>query len=98
MKGKKTGGRIAGSLNKRTVEAIEVFGAFDFCPLQKILEQMTKPGMPAELYMGTCMKLMEFKFPKRKAIESTLNVAEMPMEELIEEAKRIIDSMESNHE
>jgi hypothetical protein len=98
MKGKKTGGRVVGSLNKRTVEAIEVFGAFDFCPLQKILEEMTKPGIPPELYMGTCMKLMEFKFPKRKAIENTVNLADMPMESLIEEAKSIIESVESNHE
>jgi hypothetical protein len=98
MRGKKTGGRRPGSLNRRSVEAIEIFGAFEFCPLEKILTELQRPGISQDLMLGTCIKLMEFKFPKRKAIEHTVDLDRLEKEELIAEAKKILKAIESEEE
>lgn len=83
-KGNKTGGRKRGSLNKRSVEAIEIFG--EFCPLEKILEKLKEPSVKAneELYLGTCLKLMKFKFPERKAVDHRAEI------ELIKEEMELL--------
>lgn len=94
MKGIKTGGRVAGTPNRRTLEAMEVFGEFEFCPLEKILAELNKPGLSEELVINTCMKLMEFKFPKRKAIEYSRDLTSIPEEELIGELRDYIVAYE----
>ncbi len=97
-KKQKTGGRAAGTPNKRTLEAIEVFGEYDFCPLEKLLERLKSPGISDELFTSTCLKLLDFKFPKRKAVEHSFGMLDRPVEELIAEAKHIIQNFEKGLE
>lgn len=87
--GRKTGGKVKGSLNKKTIEALEIFGDFNFCPLEKILERLEKmeKTMEDELYLNTCLKLMKFKFPERRAVEVTGKEGEpiVPIEQFIKQ-------------
>lgn len=93
-KRRKTGGRTTGTPNRSSLEAIEIFGKNDFCPLDKVIERLGKPGISDELYTSTCLKLLEFKFPKRKAIEITQDLKAAETNDLIKEAKEIIASLE----
>ena len=93
MRGKKTGGRVSGTPNKRTAEAIEVFEAHEFCPLEKTLKHLQSPGISSELYLSTCLKLMEFKFPRRKAVELSHDLKDVATEDLILEAKELIQKL-----
>ena len=85
----KTGGRTAGAPNKRTLDAIEAFG--EFCPLQEIVEKLKKPGIRDDLYLQTCIKLLEYKFPKRKAIETFPDLNEASKESLLAEIREIYE-------
>lgn len=90
----KHGGRKAGTPNKRSIEALELFEDLEFCPLEKLVERIQKPGISDELFTSVCAKLLEFKFPKRKAIDHTLNLSDKDEEELVNEAKALIDNYE----
>ena len=94
MKKKKTGGRVAGTPNKRSIEALEVFNAFEFCPLENILKELQSPVITPEMRLGTCLKLMEFKFPRRKAIEHTLDPSSLNNDDLLGETRRILQEIE----
>jgi hypothetical protein len=96
MEGKreKTGGRVAGTPNKRTIEALEVFELMEFCPLESVLKKLKEMNMDDELFISTCLKLMDYKFPRRKAIEHVSNLSSASTEELIAEAKMLISSHE----
>lgn len=87
----KHGGRKAGTPNKRTIEALELFEELEFCPLEKLVERINKPGISDELFTSVCAKLLEFKFPKRKAIDHTINPGDLPDEELVTEARKLIE-------
>ena len=68
-------GRKPGSLNKRTANILELFDNNNFCPGQRLLDQLNDPDVnqklnPKEL-ADIHVKLMEFKFPRRKAVEHT---------------------------
>lgn len=95
-KRQKFGGRKAGTPNKRSIEALELFNELEFCPLEKLVERIQKPGISDELYASVCTKLLEFKFPKRKAIEHTFDPSWLEDSELIEETKRLISEYERN--
>lgn len=90
-------GRPKGSLNKRTLEALEVFG--DFCPLEKIIEKLKEPVLQEdhELYLNTCLRLMKFKFPERKAVEHGHDLGALSTEELVIEAIDLLKSMGVEH-
>lgn len=85
MKSKRTkaGGRTAGTPNKATLVALNVFG--DFCPLEKVLEKLRTEEVDCELYINTCLKLMKFKFPERKSVEHLIDPAILTEEELIKD-------------
>jgi hypothetical protein len=93
-KRQKYGGRKSGTPNKKSLEALELFNELDFCPLEKLVERIQKPGISDELYTSVCAKLLEFKFPKRKAIEHTFDPSKLEDAELIEETKRLINEYE----
>lgn len=68
-------GRKPGSLNKRTLNILELFESKNFCPGESLIDQLTDPDIeeklnPKEL-ADIKLKLMEFKFPRRKAVEHT---------------------------
>ena len=95
-KREKHGGRKAGTPNKRSQEALQIFGELEFCPLKKVIERLKKPGISDELYTSTCVKLLEFKFPKRKAIEHSIGLEGKDEEELIRETKEFIAQYEAS--
>lgn len=68
-------GRRPGSKNKRTLSILELFDDNNFCPGQSLIDQLRDPEIeeklnPKEL-ADIHLKLMEFKFPRRKAVEHT---------------------------
>ena len=91
-KKEKTGGRVAGTPNKRTLEALEVFG--EFCPLEEIIRKLNSPSIKQEIYLQTCIKLLEYKFPKRKAIEHSVGINERTDHELIESTRKMLNEIE----
>ena len=93
MSNEKTGGRSKGTLNKRTLEVLDVFG--DFCPLEEILRKLKDPMVNGnhDLVISTCLKLMKLKFPERKAIESSVSTSSLSDNELIKEAAEILDGL-----
>jgi hypothetical protein len=64
-------GRKPGTPNKKTLILSEIFDSFDFCPAEKVVKLIIDDNADlmdkekADIYI----KLMEFKFPKRKAVE-----------------------------
>lgn len=98
MPRKKTGGRVAGTPNKKSLQALEIFSAHDFCPLENIIQELKNPVVTPEIRLGTNLKLLEFKFPKRKAIEHTLDPSNLNNAELIEETRKVLESIEGGLE
>lgn len=72
MKGKKTGGRIAGVPNKKTFHIESMLEDHNFDPLLKIIE--TFPKLLPEQQVQACLKLMKFIYPERKAVEASVSV------------------------
>lgn len=68
-------GRKPGTPNKKTTQLLEIWAEYDFCPAEEILkilnnESLRSQYLPKEL-TDLLEKLMQYKFPKRKAIEHT---------------------------
>lgn len=71
-------GMKKGQVTKKTLNLLDIFDEFDFCPARSLLEQITAPDaedkfIPTEL-ANLKVKLMEFKFPRRKAVEHSGSV------------------------
>lgn len=66
-KGQKTGGRKKGSPNKNTTELKFFFDSIDLCLPEKIMELL--PALDDSKKVETLLKLMEYVYPKKKAIE-----------------------------
>lgn len=92
-KRQKHGGRKIGTPNKRTLEALEIFEHSNFCPLTKVIDRLTTQNISDDLFISTCLKLLEFKFPKRKAVEHSLDLINMSDEELVEETRLILSKI-----
>jgi len=63
----KFGGRKKGTPNKKTIELKEFFDSVDFCIPEEISK--TLPSLEPEKKVEVLLKLMEFIYPKRKALE-----------------------------
>lgn len=63
------GGRRPGSPNKKTLALLDLWDIRGFCPAEKLLELFDQ--MDFETKVDVCVKLMDYKFPKRKAVEIT---------------------------
>lgn len=66
-KGQKTGGRKKGSPNKATTELKIFFDSIDLCLPEKIIELL--PKLDDSKKVDTLLRMMEFVYPKRKALE-----------------------------
>ena len=71
MKGKKTGGRLPGSLNKRTIAIEEMLSSHNLNPVKEILTAF--PDLDAEQKSQVCLKLMKFLYPEKRAVEQTFS-------------------------
>jgi hypothetical protein len=66
-KGRKTGGRKKGSPNRDTTELKVFFDSVDFCIPEQIIELL--PLLDDSKKVETLLRLLEFVYPKRKALE-----------------------------
>lgn len=71
--GKKTGGRQAGTPNKRTVELAERLTALGCDPIEGMALIAMNEANPPELRGRMFAELAGYLFPKRKAVESNLD-------------------------
>ena len=71
MNGQKTGGRVAGTPNKRTVELIERLDALGCDPLEGLARIAADPGTDDVLRARVYADLLGYVYPKRKAMELT---------------------------
>lgn len=68
-KGYKSGGRKKGTPNKKTIELKEFFDSADVCLPEMVLDLI--PKLNDSKKVDTLLRLMEFIYPKRKAVEVT---------------------------
>lgn len=66
--GNKTGGRRAGTPNKKTKELVELMG--DYSPLEALLEIAQDSRTPLDVKVKVNLDLMNYIYPKRKSIET----------------------------
>jgi hypothetical protein len=91
INGNKTGGRRKGTVNKRTAmlaPITTVLAGQGFDPLKElhfIFQTTEDEGLRATI----CMRLIEFIYPKKKAIE--IKLEDLPDQELMAEIKRRVD-------
>ena len=69
MTGKKTGGRLKGTPNKRTCEFLEKLEALNFDPVEKLIAIQADKDCSMELRVKVLMELLQYAYPKRKTIE-----------------------------
>lgn len=67
----KTGGRQKGTPNNRTLALSDTLESLGFDPLPKLVELL--PNLTPEKQADVLLKLMEFIYPKRKAIDLTVD-------------------------
>jgi hypothetical protein len=67
--GRKTGGRVAGTPNKRTVEVMERLEALDCDPIEGMARIAMDEANPSELRGRMFAELAQYVAPKRKAVE-----------------------------
>lgn len=71
MLGQKTGGRVAGTPNKRTAELMQRLAELECDPLEGLAriaaDPATDPALRARIYAD----LLPYLYPKRKAVELT---------------------------
>ena len=69
MKGKKTGGRLAGTPNKRSRAVEEKLAALNVDPIEGMALLATDPATPVAIRARLFSELAGYVAPKRKAIE-----------------------------
>lgn len=67
--GRKTGGRVAGTPNKRTQDLMERLDALGVDPVNGLAAIARDETAPLELRARVQMELMGYLFPKRKALD-----------------------------
>ena len=82
MQGRKTGGRCAGTPNKRTREVIDLLRELDCDPIRGMVEVARDPRATLELRGKVYRDLATYVYPRRKAVEVT-TVEQMPTKALL---------------
>jgi hypothetical protein len=81
-KGRKTGGRKPGSLNKRTFalfgEPMEVLKGLRFNPLQRMVEIANDKSAPIDLQFRATAEVAQYLYPKRSAVKVVEGATEKP--------------------
>ena len=108
-KGRKTGGRSKGTLNKRTRMFAEILDHADFCPAQAVIKIYrkawndyiaTKNTESLKIALQAAVGLAPYKFPKLSAMKVTgrVDFADASDEELIKEVKQALAALEHKPE
>lgn len=73
MIGQKTGGRVAGTPNKRSAELIERLEALGCDPLEGLAKIAADPTIDMALRARVYADLLPYLYPKRRAVEMELS-------------------------
>ena len=65
----KTGGRSKGVVNKKTQDLLARLDGMGFDPIDKAIEIIRGKGLDAAEKVNACLRLAEFFYPKKKAVE-----------------------------
>jgi hypothetical protein len=95
----KTGGRTKGTPNKRSLSFEESLADLCFNPVRELVALM--PRLSSEKQADVCLQLLQYLFPKRKALELRKDPAQeyhddlesKTVEEIVTEAERIAQEM-----
>ncbi|MBF0568993.1 MAG: hypothetical protein HQK95_09040 [Nitrospirae bacterium] len=71
---KKTGGRSKGAKNKRTIELENRLKEAGFDPVSILVDMAVDPETDAGLRAKICLDAMQYLYPKRRAIDSNVNL------------------------
>lgn len=93
----KSGGRVAGTPNKRTKFLVEAFEAQGYSPVTELVKALQHLSLPNDaIQIATLnLRLIEFLYPKRKAIDF---VVESDKEEIEKEANEFLERHRRNLE
>jgi hypothetical protein len=67
--GVKTGGRVAGTPNRKSKDVADLLASLDFDPIRGMVEIARNPDASLELRGRMNAELAHYVFPKRKAVE-----------------------------
>jgi hypothetical protein len=67
--GRKTGGRVAGTPNRKTRDVEELLASLDCDPIRGMAEIARNPEASLELRGRMYAELSQYVYPKRKAVE-----------------------------
>lgn len=73
-KGIKTGGRVKGTPNKDTNVLSTILNGADFCPAKRVIAIIKNGDLTPKEEADLCIKMMDFIFSKKKAIEHSGSV------------------------
>lgn len=96
--GKKTGGRTAGTPNKRSLDIMAKAEELGVCPFEFMARTIKGDAawlkdVPEMDHRVACAKeLAQYLAPKRKAVEHSFNPAELPDDELIEKTQKLLNA------
>lgn len=87
-------GRKKGTPNKKTTILLDIFEANDFCPAEEVVKLIKDKGADlldkerADIFL----RLMEYKFPKRKSVEHSGEIKTTPIDGILAEViKKVQD-------
>lgn len=87
----KTGGRVKGSLNKKTIhfDLQAKCDALGVDPFQKLLEYMVYPCEP-DIRLQAIKEACKYLYPQRKAVEHSGEIANPYLEKSVEELEALV--------
>jgi hypothetical protein len=88
-KGTKTGGRQKGTPNKATAQLVDIFSEKGLMVPERLCELL--PELEPKDQAKVLTELMQYLYPKRKAVEHSFNAADLDDGELIKEAIAAIE-------
>lgn len=75
MLGKKTGGRVKGSVNRRTACAVALLEGLGCSPLESMAKIADDENVDVAIRLSALKDLASYLYPKRKAIEIDASVS-----------------------
>lgn len=87
-------GRKKGTPNKKTTELLAIFDSNNFCPAEEVVKLIKnkRADLLDKERADIFLRLMEFKFPKRKAVEHSGKIETTPIDGILAEViKKVQD-------
>lgn len=72
-KGKKTGGRVAGTPNKDVLPILAIFEELEYEPAVEAIKVLKSGALDPDVAINAHLKMMKFKYAERKAVDVTVD-------------------------